>query len=156
MKLIMERFEDTFVYSTFFYSKLLSHDCQAVHSWHKETDKMSKRLLIFPVHQEELAHWSLAAADVTSKQITYFDSLKNENLKCLRNLRNFLQEFCGQTYSTVLTRDIPMQSNSYDCGVFVCMYARCLAEKSDFNFSQQDTPTIRRHIVLELMCKTLF
>ena len=122
MKLIMERFEDTFVYSMFFYSKLVNHGCQAVHSWYKEVEKMSKRLLIFPVHQEELAHWCLAAADVTNKQITYFDSLKNENLKCLRILKNFLQEVCGQIYSTVQEKNIPIQTNSYDCGsLSVCM-----------------------------------
>ena len=83
---------------------------------------MGKRVLIFLVHQEELAHWCLAAADVTNKQITHFDSLKNENLKCLRILKNFLQEVCGQTYSTIQEKNIPIQTNSYDCGsLSVCM-----------------------------------
>lgn len=156
MNLIMEKFNDIFVYSTFFYYKLLNHGHQAVCHWYKGVDVFKKRLLVFPVHLEECAHWCLAVADVAKKQVTYFDSLKKENFKCLRVLRKYLEEVNGQCYSSIHDKNIPMQSNSYDCGIFICMYARCVAEKSAFNFSQQDTPSIRKHIALELLYKTLF
>ena len=155
MNLIMEQFNDVFVYSTFFYLKLLNHGYQAVRHWHKGASMLSKRLLIFPVHLEECAHWCLTAADVANKQITYFDSLKKQNLKCVEVLRNYVQELSAQSYSIKQDKSIPMQTNSYDCGVFICMYARCLAENSAFNFSQRDTPAIRKHIVLELLHKML-
>ena len=130
MKLIMERFNDIFMYSTFFYSKLSNYGYRAVCHWHKEVDRFSKKLLIFPIHQEECVHWYLAVVDVANKQIIHFDSLKKENLKCSQILRNYLQELNGQTYSTVQEKNIPIQSNLYDCGIFTCMYARCLAENS--------------------------
>ena len=156
MHLIMERFGDVFVYNTFFYLKLLNHGFHAVCNWHKEVDKFSKRLLIFPVHLEECAHWCLAVGDVAKKQVLYFDSLNKRNLTCLKVLSNYLQELSGETYSTMQYKNIPIQTNSYDCGIFTCMYARCLAENTAFCFSQQDTPAIRRHMVLELLYKTLF
>ena len=34
--------------------------------------------------------------------------------------------------------NISLQLNSDDCGVFVCLYSRCLAERSAFNFTQTD------------------
>jgi len=37
MGIIMEKFDDIFVYSTFFYTKLLN-DGGAVHSWYKGVD----------------------------------------------------------------------------------------------------------------------
>ena len=90
MNLIMEKFNDVFVYSTFFYPKLLNHGCQAVRRWNKGVDIFSKRLLVFPVHLEECAHWCLAVADVANKQMIYYDSLKKENFKCLQVLRIYL------------------------------------------------------------------
>lgn len=52
-------------------------------------------------------------------------------------------------------KDIPVQNNSFDCGVFTCMYARYLAEDSAFNFNQVDIPIIRKKIALELLHKAL-
>ena len=52
-------------------------------------------------------------------------------------------------------KEIPGQSNQFDCGVFVCMYARKLAEEVPFNISQGDIPAIKKHIVLELLVKKL-
>ena len=37
MGIVMEKFDDIFVYSTFFYTKLL-HDARAVYSWYKGVD----------------------------------------------------------------------------------------------------------------------
>ena len=156
MNLLMENFSDVFVYNTFFYPKLFNHGFQAVCRWNKRVSFLSKRLLVFPVHLEERAHWCLAVADVANKQLTYFNSLKNENPSCLRILRSYLQELSGHCYSSAQDKTVPQQENSYDCGIFICMYTRCLVEKSTFNFTQCDTPAIRKHMALELLCKTLF
>ena len=37
-----------------------------------------------------------------------------------------------------LATDIPRQSNGYDCGVFVCMYAECYSRQAKFNFCEKD------------------
>jgi len=39
-------------------------------------------------------------------------------------------------------KDIPQQLNGSDCGVFICMYARHLAEQISFSFMQSDINVI--------------
>ena len=45
-----------------------------------------------------------------------------------------------------------MQTNSYDCGAFVCAYAHCLAVSSIFNFTQLDISVIRQRMVSGTVC----
>ena len=156
MGLIMENFDDVFGYSTFFYTKLLSDGYQAVSRWYKGDDVLTKRLLVFPVHQAECSHWCLAVANVLNKQIVYYDSLKKENSICLEVLSSYLHKLGSIRFSRYEDRNIPMQSNGYDCGVFVCLYARYLAERSAFSFNQKDIPAVRKQMVTELLCKKLF
>jgi len=70
----------------FFFTKLLNHGHHSVLRWHKGVDLFKKRMLLFPVHQEECAYWRLVVADVPNKQIISFDSLGKENPHCLQIL----------------------------------------------------------------------
>ena len=45
--------------------------------------------------------------------------------------------------------------NSFDCGVFVCMYALHLAENIAFDFTQDDMSDIRKFIAFQLLSKKL-
>ena len=122
MNLIEEKFADVYVYNTFFYTKLLSSCHQGVQSWNKGVNIFSKRLLIFPVHLQ--VHWC-------KEQISYF------GIYAIMAYLEQLSKSSGE-WDGVHCKGMPMQSNSYDCGVFICMYACCLAEDSPFSFSQED------------------
>ena len=50
-------------------------------------------------------------------------------------------------FSTNTPQDILQQSNSYDCGAFVCAYTRCLLLKSSL---PGDFTSFRKQVVLEL------
>ena len=152
MGIIMEKFDDIFVYSTFFYTKLLN-DGGAVCSWYKGVDFFSKRLLIFPIHQH--AHWCLAVANVAKKQLTIYDSLHGENSNCLQVLGNYLDQLKGGQFSRCEDKSIPKQTNSFDCGVFTCLYARFLAERLLFTFGQKYVSSYRKQIIYELLHKDL-
>ena len=39
---------------------------------------------------------------------------------------------------------------------FVCLYARCLAQRSAFSFNQQDILAFRKQMVAEILSKKLF
>jgi Ulp1 family protease len=39
---------------------------------------------------------------------------------------------------------IPRQSNGFDCGVFVCLYASYLMSNKTFDFTQSDLPAMRK------------
>ena len=152
MNLIAEKFTDVYAYSTFFYQKLSGSGHQGVQRWSKRVDILSKRLLIIPVHLP--AHWCLAAVKVANRQILYFDSLRNTNFTCLHLIMEYLSLQSESNskklnlieWQGVHCKDIPQQDNSHDCGVFVCMYGRCLAADIHFNFSQEDMPNIRKHM----------
>jgi len=91
--------------------------------------------MIFPVHQEDISHWCLVVADVSAKQITCFDSIEKENSHCVMNLKQYLFKLNGEWYSItdLGQKSIPRQSNSYDCGVFTCLFARFLAANCRFD-----------------------
>ena len=42
--------------------------------------------------------------------------------------------------------DIPVQHNGYDCGVFCCMYAECIANDKPISFTQENIPMYRQMI----------
>ena len=138
LKLLAETVDDIFAFSTFFYTKLSSCGFNTVCQWIHE-DIFSKRLLLFPIHLN--VHWCLVVVDLTKHSIYYFDSLKKSNPVCLETIQNYLtrkSEHCAAEWEFVYPENVPEQHNSSDCGVFVCMYARCMSLTSDFNFSQEE------------------
>ena len=156
LKLLAERFDDIYVYNTFFYPKLSSCGYNAVEQWTHGEDIFSKRLLLFPIHLN--VHWCLAAVDLAEHSISYYDSLKKRNPLCLNTMYNYLVQHssnCLVNLKLVHHDNIPEQLNSSDCGVFVCMYARFLSYASPFSFSQIEMLSIRQHVALELFLKKL-
>jgi len=155
MKLIMEKHTDLFAFSTIFYSKLSSQGSKSVLHWHKEKDLFGKRLLLFPVHLKELSHWCLVVANVPNGQLSCLDSLGNKNHTCLKAVNQFLDNRSGHSYVIKEEASIPRQTNSYNCGMFVCLYSRCLVEGLALDFSQEDISTSRNKIAIELLHNTL-
>ena len=156
LKLLAEAFDDIYVYSTFFYPKVLSCGYNAVQQWTHGEDIFSKRLLLFPIHLN--IHWCLGAVDLAEHSISYYDSLKKPNPVCLKTIHNYLVQHSSNrsvNWKLVHHSDIPKQLNSSDCGMFVCMYARYLSYASPFIFSQMEMSSIRRHVALELFLKKL-
>lgn len=153
----MERFNDIYTYSTFFYPKLKRDGYLAVCQWNRGINIFNKRLLLFPVFLEAGAHWCLAAVNIANKTITYFYSLKSENSVCLKVLEEYLiQESKGSAFHSAIwhsdhEKNIPAQTNSFDCGVFICTYALYLAENAAFDFTQDYMPNIRRHVAFQLL-----
>ena len=131
-------------------------------TWMRDVDLFSMQLLLIPIHL--ITHWCLATIDLTKRKFCYYDSLKGKNLNCLEYLRQYIQQEslsrqCTQynfsEWPDIFHQDIPGQRNDSDCGVFLCMYARKLSEGSPFLFTQDDIPTIRRHMVIELLDRKL-
>ena len=51
-------------------------------------------------------------------------------------------------------REIPQQDNTYDCGIFTCQYARCLATTCQ-RIPKTEVPTYRLLMIQELYQKRL-
>ena len=121
-------------------------------------DLFSYDIVLIPIHLG--MHWSLAVVDFINKQLRYYDSLGGQNHSCLTRVRRYLvseaaakdkQQTDVSKWMDCTLTDIPQQHNGSDCGPFTCMYARFIASESPFTFTQQDMPTIRSHIICELL-----
>ena len=171
LKLIQERSDkagcmNIHIHNTFFFSKLTENDSYQygnVRRWTRKIDLFEKDVVIIPVNYENI-HWALAVAYMKSKHLVVLDSRKNSSrcmstLKCLR--KYFLDEYLDkkkikdpkgeESWSFVSIKSIPRQKNNYDCGVFTCVYALCVASGIGLNFSQQDIPLFRKHMCLSIL-----
>ena len=48
-----------------------------------------------------------------------------------------------------MCNEIPQQQNGYDCGIFTCLYARCLATGCPM-VVQDNIPALRQVMIVEL------
>src|SRR3989338_1279029 len=102
----------------------------------------------------------LLSANVRSHTIEFFYSLLESTMSqpALHALRDYLiaEEVTKRGSSKIdlemMQRfDIPVQTSSGDCGVFLCQYARCIAAAVPFDFDQRSIFTLRRRMVRHLI-----
>ena len=95
----------------------------------------------------ENSHWTLVSIDILNQRINYYDSYyKNPSLQCCELIRNFIRHehqrlnhlFDETSWKINLVKNLPRQLNTYDCGVFSCVYADYLSRDQPFNFDQVD------------------
>merc|ERR1712142_763439 len=150
LQLIRERNEADFSLPRIFtcithlYVATVAKGVRSTVRWIKE-DVRVKDLISFPIHYEDLAHWSLIAVETSTKTVYYFDSLENPRIYSMapKIIKRFMEAYYKDKGETVTFRikrraDAPLQENGYDCGVFLCQYAERIARKSSLNFSQKD------------------
>uniref|UniRef100_A0A915DCK8 Ubiquitin-like protease family profile domain-containing protein n=1 Tax=Ditylenchus dipsaci TaxID=166011 RepID=A0A915DCK8_9BILA len=73
--------------------------------------------------------------------------------KHLSLLKDFLKEFVVERG---YDEDISAQSNSFDCGAFMCKFADCLFRQDQMKFSQKDMSVIRKEIEEIIRTEKLF
>ena len=119
---------------------------------------LEQDIVLVPLNPGVSKHWSLLVVKPKEKEMFVLDSLaasfvKPSTKNAILKMRDLLQEIDPKLdpeewhFSTNTPQDIPQQSNSYDCGAFVCAYARCLLLKSSL---PGDFTSFRKHMVLEL------
>jgi len=159
--------------STFFFSKLIggsfagevAYNYANVKRWTKKVDVFSMDLLLIPVNLGNL-HWALLTIDLAKTCINYYDSLGGSGTHVINALGRWLEDesrakrgvaldtsHCGANFWTRRShgKTIPQQNNMSDCGVFTCEFAQTLSKgSSDFGFSAEDMPYMRRRVCHEL------
>lgn len=119
---------------------------------------LEQDIVLVPLNPGQSEHWSLLVVKPKEREMFVLDSLaasfvKPSTKNAIVKMCNLLQEIDPKlkpeewNFSTNTPQDIPQQSNCYDCGVFVCAYARCLLLKSSL---PDDFTSFRKHMVLEL------
>ncbi|SCN63419.1 sentrin-specific protease 1, putative [Plasmodium chabaudi adami] len=156
-----------FTFSTFFFQSLNfngSYNYSKVARWtkRKKIDILEYDLILIPLHVGG-NHWTLGAINIKDKQIKLYDSLNMPNRKFFEYMKRYIVDevkdkkqinidISPWTYnpSGLPEEGIPCQENGYDCGVFTCMFAKCLTFNRDFDFSQSDIKEIRLKMVYEI------
>ena len=111
-------------------------------------------------------HWFFFLVHPQQKLLAILDSLPGSFVKPTTNSAiNKMCNVLGKAdcesfnkkqwkYVTNSHHDIPTQGNGYDCGVFVCLYARCIVRKGSM-IKQSNISDFRKHIILGLHKKKL-
>ncbi|XP_043288414.1 sentrin-specific protease 1-like [Venturia canescens] len=153
LELIVEKYEKTFAFSTFFFSRLLSGGFSVVRRWTRKFNIFDFDLVLIPLHLG--AHWCLATIDLRNCRVNYFDSLMGNNKEYPTLIFEYLMmeaaskqqtSFDSSKWSIVIKKDIPRQTNNFDCGVFVCSFAEYEAAGREIDFCQNDMAAKRQII----------
>jgi len=153
-------------FSTFFINKLYKqtgrYDYSNVRRWtlpkKLKYDVLRCEKIYVPVHQE--VHWVLAVIDVREKTISYYDSLLGESSVAVKNLKRWIvdeaknklgEDWDPDEWSEDYPKDIPLQMNGCDCGVFMLKYAEYLSAGAELAFDQKHMEYFRKRLVSDIL-----
>ena len=119
---------------------------------------LQQDIVLVPCNTENSQHWFLLALLPKQFQILVLDSLAGNFIKptakrAITKMWMLLNELDATTdashWNFIANKptDLPQQQNDFDCGVYVCMYARCLALQ---HLIPDDIPSSRKIMILEL------
>jgi Ulp1 family protease len=158
---LIER-SDTICLSSFLAYKFLKSDYPTTEKWFKGKGEYSKydlnaiKQIIIPICQD--MHWTLIIVDVDKKSYLCYNSasttldLNKHTIDLILNgiFHNF-NNIKAKDFNKKLTPStIPKQTNGFDCGMFICLYARYYLLNDDFTFDQSMINSFRSHFKVEL------
>ncbi|KAL2341767.1 hypothetical protein Fmac_009707 [Flemingia macrophylla] len=153
-------------FNTFFYKKLISamkgYDYKSVKRWTSQR-RLGYSLLecdkIFvPIHQD--IHWCLAVINKKDKKFQYLDSMKGDDIFVLDNLAQYFVDEVNDktgrdidinTWEKECVKDLPVQKNGYDCGMFMIKYADFYSRGLELCFSQENMSYFRVRTAKEIL-----
>jgi len=173
-EILKKKDESVFMFSTIFHTSFRDGGYEKVKNYYRRHDILSYRMIFIPVHLSN--HWFLITFD--GSEIVSYDpydfpgsgGLKKQMLmkdyrqmheSILENLRiNYFKPLYlkyEKQWNDVNTRvmippSIPCQLNNHDCGVFLCLFAKRIILRQNFDFCQEDMITFRDTIRRELTC----
>ncbi|KAK8785980.1 hypothetical protein V5799_007654 [Amblyomma americanum] len=153
-----------YAFSTFFFTKLHSCGPDGVKRWTQGEDLFAYDILLVPVHSEDPSHWCLAVVDFCTPEMVIYDSLgpRDEHANIIDDLADYLEKVshwrdCDLDWSGwyFYPSNVPLQKDTFDCGVFLCQYAECLTRDAPILFKEKHMPYFRGRIVYEILHRRL-
>ena len=159
--------EEAFVFSTYF-SQTLEADPIRAKRQTGNTNLFNKRVILFPIHGE--SHWYLIRVNDEANTIESLDPYVYQTKKQAQAARNKqklkrqeIQRFLtslneypkGKKYKHIRNGNIPEQTNTWDCGVFMLMFMKYTVAQAEFEFEQEDMQVFRKNIQDELEINSL-
>ncbi|KAI6248734.1 Ubiquitin-like-specific protease 1 [Erysiphe necator] len=101
------------------------------------------------------SHWTLGVVRPVAKTIEYFDSMGGNPSNFIHYMEIWLKHQLGEAYSydewTIPRTACANQTNGYDCGVFVCTNAFCVAVGLDTLCYQESDMTRQRKSIAAIL-----
>lgn len=163
LNLVTEQNDLVYCWTTHFFTTLKKNGYKGVARWAKrrKINVMEMNTVVVPINSMN-THWAVAVVDNVLHTISYYDSLSsNGNLPAVELLSHYMLQEAerlnvpAKEYSLHPNMKTPQQQNGYDCGVFTCTVAKCIALKVPLLFSQKDMQNIRRRMAFEIVQKNL-
>ncbi|XP_029637096.1 uncharacterized protein LOC115212363 isoform X1 [Octopus sinensis] len=165
MNIIVQRskidgYPSVYIPSTFFFPMVMKRGYNGVRRWTKNVDIFDHDLMLIPIHLESENHWTLIAVDFLQSSICYYDSYLQDRDDAMDAILNYLREemktkknieMDTNCWVKVNMKNIPLQENMSDCGVFSCIYAEYISRGDKMDFTQEDMPYFRRKMVYEIL-----
>jgi len=152
----------TFFATPFFWKFVLNGEIRGANET-KYVDIFTCSRMLIPVNIK-LKHWILACIDFEQKWIAWFDSIDDTYEQETRLLFAWLTREHSINKLSVFEPDewsihfgpppniqTPLQSNDWDCGIFICLYAAYLDLRLPLSFSQHDTQNVRAWMAHEMI-----
>jgi sentrin-specific protease 1 len=146
-------------HNSFFYENLRNKGPQSTERLMKRKKAPGDKLLevdsvFIPICQG--SHWTIGVVRPVAKTIEYFDSMGGRPHMFVSQMRAWLQFQLGKLYHaeewTEPRTACARQTNGYDCGVFVCTNAFCVAMGLDtLCYEERDMVLQRRNIAAVLL-----
>ncbi|KAF8852093.1 cysteine proteinase [Acephala macrosclerotiorum] len=101
------------------------------------------------------SHWTIGVVRPIAKTIEYFDSMGGTPTEFIRQMRGWLKHQLGSKYKeeewTTPRTACAIQTNGYDCGVFVCTNAFCVALGIDTSCYEERDMTQQRRCIAAIL-----
>ena len=150
-------------------SKLLDHNSK--YDFQKISEKVKNNMfqkdkIILPIKIDNM-HWATAVIYIRLQTLRIFDSMGTNREMYLEALLRFVKDSwqlinngisfpdSEQWQLVDYTDDIPIQNKEHDCGVFCCMYADCISNNRELNFSYEIIQQKRLLLKWRLKQKTI-
>lgn len=154
--LLSKKFTKVYAFTSYFYYFLNKKGYQEVAKWTKNTNLFAYDVILIPVHLEN--HWILVVINIKDKSVEYYDSLGGYNCTVMKKVTEFIEleqaKWCKYPKTFLrYKKKVSLQDNGYDCGVYVCMYARtCVDNKQQYKGSMKH---LRLKILHEILANTI-
>ncbi|KAG2307259.1 hypothetical protein Bca52824_027007 [Brassica carinata] len=151
-------------FNTFFYVKLTrpSYNYKAVRRWTRYKrlgyNLIDCDIIFVPIYRD--VHWTLAVINKRECKFLYLDSLNRSDPTISNALAKYLVDEVKDKNGKIIdvsswdmeyVRDLPLQQNGYDCGMFMLKYIDFYSRGLGLNFSQTHMPYFRLRTAKEIL-----
>ncbi|RWS21954.1 hypothetical protein B4U80_14082, partial [Leptotrombidium deliense] len=135
--------DDIFFVESWMYALVATHQSENFIHYCDRFEAFNKDIFLVCLNTQlnDGSHWMLGVINVNTREIIILDSLnnkfRNEQFLVLRKIITMaaaaaLVKIDTTHWNYIYAEDVPKQSNSYDCGLFVILYAYAIIRKEKF------------------------